>query len=67
MLTSKQYFQITGVILFIVGLAHLIRFINGWEIVVNGWSVPVWLSIVGVLAAWYLAYNAWVLSKKSKK
>jgi membrane-bound ClpP family serine protease len=67
MLKVKLYIQITGLIVFIVGLVHLIRFFSGWVVEINGWTLPMWTSILGVLAAWYLAYNAWILSKKIKK
>lgn len=64
MLSSKTYIKTTGVIVFIVGLVHLIRLFSGWVVVVAGMTVPVWISVVGVLGAWYLAYNAYVLSRK---
>lgn len=67
MLSVKTYIRITGIIVFIVGLVHLIRFASGWVVVVNGWVVPQWVSIVGVFAAWYLAYNAWTLAGKGKR
>lgn len=67
MLSAKQYIQITGLIVFIVGLVHLIRLLGGWVVVINGWVVPMWISILGVFAAWYLAYNAFMLVKKKTK
>lgn len=67
MLSVKTYILITGMVVFIVGLVHLIRLLSGWTVMINGWEVPMWVSIVGVLAAWYLAYSAWVLSQKKNK
>ncbi len=67
MLTLKQYAQITGTIFLVVGFVHLMRLFTGWSIIIGGWEVPLWISIVGVLAAWYLAYNAYLLAGKLKK
>ena len=67
MLSAKTYILITGMIVFIVGLVHLIRLLSGWMVVIDGWVVPMWVSIVGVLGTWYLAYNAWHLTQKGKK
>ena len=67
MISAKTYILITGMVVFIVGLVHLIRLLSGWVVIIAGWEVPMWVSIVGVLVAWYLAYNAWVLTQKGKK
>ena len=64
MLTSKTYFKITKLIFAGVGLAHLLRLLFGWTIVIGGWVVPTWVSVVGVVAAWYLAYNGFKLLGK---
>lgn len=43
-------FTIIAIVVFVlVSLAHLARFVFGWEIVVNNWSVPMELSIAGFL------------------
>ena len=44
----KKPFTITAVVFFsLIALLQLLRFILGWEVTVNGVTVPVWLS--GVL------------------
>jgi len=58
----KNYIAISGSIFAIVAFAHLIRIIDGWEVVVNGQSVPVvvsYLSFVatGALAIWAFRDN----------
>ena len=68
MLSAKTYFKITATIFFVVGLMHLLRLLNGWEVVLGGYVIPFWASIIGVCAAWFLSYSAYSLSsKKSKK
>ena len=67
MLSTKTYFQISGIIFFIVGLLHLLRLFTGWTVILAGFVIPLWVSILGVLLAWCLAYSAWSLGKKVKK
>jgi len=66
MLSLKQYLFITSGIFFFVGLLHAIRLIFALGIVIAGFSVPLWCSIVGVVAAWYLSFCAFKLAKKKK-
>jgi hypothetical protein len=53
----KNYIAISGSIFAIVAFAHLIRIIDGWEVVVNGQAVPMTISYLafvatGLLAVW---------------
>jgi hypothetical protein len=64
MLNSKSYLKLTKIIFFIVGLAHLVRLLMGWRMAIGGWDIPQWVSVVGLVAAWYIAYNAYLLGKK---
>jgi len=66
MLSAKQYLQITGTIFFVIGLLHLIRLFTGWTIILAGFTVSVWISLLGVIIAWVLAYSAFTLARKKK-
>ena len=66
MVSVKTFLQIAGVIFTIVGLLHLLRLLTGFHVVFGSWTFPMWLSIIGVIIPWYLAYNAWNLTKKMK-
>jgi hypothetical protein len=53
----KNYIAISGSIFAIVAFAHLLRIIDGWEVVVNGQAVPMTISYMafvatGLLAVW---------------
>ena len=53
----KNYIAISGSIFAIVAFAHLIRIIDGWEVVVNGQAVHMTISYLafvatGMLAVW---------------
>jgi hypothetical protein len=55
---SKNTFQLlAGVIFLIVALAHAVRLIFKWEVIIAGWQVPMWLSAIAAVIAAYLAYE----------
>lgn len=64
MLQLKAYLYLTSVIFALVGLVHLIRLIFELGIVLAGYSVPLWVSVVGIVIAWYLAYCSFILARK---
>lgn len=69
MLSSKNYLQVSGAIFFVVGVAHLVRFLTGLSVVFGTTAVPMWVSPICFVVAEYLAYSSFVLSQKkaSKK
>lgn len=55
---QKAALYTSGVIFAVGAVGHLVRLIAGFEIVVGGVVVPVWVSAPGVLIAAILA--AWM-------
>ena len=55
----KPVSTIAAVLLALVAVVQLIRFILGWEIIVNGLMIPVWLSAVAFVVAGGLAIMLW--------
>lgn len=60
---QKTYVALTGYIFGFIGCLHLARLILGWEAIIAGWSVPIWLSLVASTVGFYLAYNAFGYKK----
>jgi hypothetical protein len=53
-------FTITAVVLLsLIALLQLLRFTLGWEVTVNGISIPIWASGVAFLVAAGLAVMVW--------
>ena len=53
-------FTITAVaLLSLIALLQLLRFALGWEVTVNGISIPVWASLIAFLVAAGLAVMVW--------
>ncbi|HTF14640.1 MAG TPA: hypothetical protein VK643_08225 [Burkholderiales bacterium] len=53
-------FTILAIVLFsLIAFLQLLRFLLGWEIMVNGVTVPVWASAVAFVVAAGLAVMLW--------
>jgi hypothetical protein len=56
----RAYLLSSGLLFALVALLHLLRLLYGWSAQIAGVSVPLWLSVVGLvvpalLCAWALA------------
>ena len=50
----------------LVAAAHLLRLIFGWEVIIGGWAVPMWISIVGTLITGGFAVMLWRESRPGR-
>ena len=50
-------------LLTLVAIAHLVRLLGGVEVTVGDWSVPHWVSVVGVIVPVVIAGLLWTESK----
>lgn len=55
----KPFTMIAVALFALIALAHLLRLFTGWEIVVVGYVIPVWFSLVGLVVAAGLAVMVW--------
>ena len=62
---TKTYVTVSGVLFLILAIAHIVRLVYGWEISVAGWSVPLWVSWLGIALTGFLAYSSFLLQKKT--
>ena len=56
-MNNNTYRKVTGTVFAVVTVMHAVRLVNDWEVVFNGWALPIWLSGVGVVFAGCLAWN----------
>lgn len=63
-MNRERYFLITAIVFMVVALAHLARIVFGWSFVIDGWSVPMWVSWVAAAATGALAYYGFLFSRK---
>lgn len=57
---KKPFTVIAMGLLSLIALLQLWRFIAGWEVTVNGLSVPVWVSGIAFVVAGGLAIMVWL-------
>lgn len=56
---TKPYTILAIVLFSLIAFLQLLRFLLGWEIMVNGVTVPVWASGVAFVVAAGLAVMLW--------
>jgi hypothetical protein len=54
---ARPYLSVTAVLFIIVALIHLVRAINGWDVIIGPYALPIsvsWIGFVvtGGFAAW---------------
>jgi len=53
-------FTIIAIVVFaVVALLHLLRFFQGWEVIINAVTIPMWVSLLGFVIAGGLAFMLW--------
>ena len=57
-MNQKTFALTAGVVFSLVAVLHALRLLLGWDAVIGGWHVPMWLSGVALALAGYLAYTA---------
>ena len=63
---NQKIFTVTaGVVFSLIAVLHALRLLLGWDAVIGGWTVPIWLSWVALAGAGYLAYTAFTLGKRT--
>jgi hypothetical protein len=60
----KPFTNIAIIVFSLISLIHLLRLFFGWEVIISGIIVPIWLSVPGFLVASGLALMLWRESRK---
>ena len=66
-MSRKAYLLATASIFSVVGLLHLARIVFGCSAVIGDWTVPMWLSWIGVVVTGGLAYFGFRLAGQSSR
>jgi len=48
---------VAGLIFAVVALVHLLRILLGWPVVIDDWTVPMWVSWIGLVVTGVLSYS----------
>jgi hypothetical protein len=63
-MSQKTFSLVAGLIFLLIAVMHVLRLAFRWEVVLNGWVVPMWVSAVALLIAAYLAFEGLNLSRR---
>lgn len=64
---KKPFLMVVMVIFLLVMVFHFIRLSLGWDILINGWSLPTEVSgLISILSA-FLVYWSWLVFSGSKQ
>ncbi|HEV8700278.1 MAG TPA: hypothetical protein VGV60_03290 [Candidatus Polarisedimenticolia bacterium] len=63
-MNTKTYLAGSGFIFFLVGVLHLLRLIYRWPAQIGTWTVPNWVSCLGLVVAWGLCAWAFRLHRR---
>ncbi len=47
-MSQKIFSLVAGLIFFLIAVMHALRLAFRWDVVLNGWSVPMWASVVAL-------------------
>jgi hypothetical protein len=55
------YAIVSGIVFLLIALVHVLRLILQWDMTINGWYLPAWVSVVAVLVAGFLSFRGFRL------
>jgi hypothetical protein len=55
----KPFTKIAIAVFSLVAVLHLLRVIFGWEVIISGIVIPLWISVAGFIIAAGLAVLLW--------
>lgn len=64
-LSKNTFPQLAAAIFLIVAVAHALRLIFKWVVLIGDWQVPMWVSAVAIVITAYLAYEGFRISRLS--
>ena len=51
----KTFSLVAGVVFGVVAVIQILRVVMGWEVMIGGWSVPMWFSWIAIAVAGFLS------------
>ena len=64
-MNQKTFSLVSGLIFLLIAVIHVLRLAFKWEVILNGWAVPMWVSAIAIVTTAYLAFESLKLSRRS--
>jgi len=64
-MSQKTFSLVAGTIFFVAAVLHILRLAIGWHVVLADWTIPMWISWIAIPVAGFLAYEGFILSRRS--
>ncbi|MFA5745150.1 MAG: hypothetical protein WC887_02975 [Candidatus Paceibacterota bacterium] len=64
--SERGLLKLVGSVFLIVALIHLVRLAFGWNFILGGIEMPLWLSWAGVVILGYLSYSSFHFALRGK-
>ncbi|MBU6142134.1 hypothetical protein KGO95_03420 [Patescibacteria group bacterium] len=62
--SPKSLFFVVGVITGLVALAHFLRLVFGWSVMIGAWAAPMWMSWIAIFVAAFISYTSFHLASR---
>jgi len=53
----KTFSLVAGLVFGVVALVQLLRIVMAWDVMIDGWAAPMWISWIAVIVAGFLSYS----------
>jgi hypothetical protein len=63
-MNQKTFSVVAGLIFLVVALAHALRLVFGWHVMLQGWTLPFWVSWIALFISGFLAYEGLTLARR---
>lgn len=64
-MNKRNTLAVAGLALLFAGLVHLVRVVLGWEIVIDGTVIPLWVSYIIIIVGGYVGFSALGQSRRT--
>ncbi len=62
-MSQRSFLLVSAIVFTLVFLLHVLRLVYGWSATIAGWTVPIWVSWIGVVVSGFLALEGFRLRK----
>ncbi len=62
-MSQRSFLLVAAIVFTLVFLLHVLRLVYGWSAMIGGWTVPIWVSWIGVVVSGFLAFEGFRLRK----